>query len=221
MCIIIYSKNGRIPENHLGCSLENNPDGWGFMVGTGEYLHVSKGMRTKRFWRAWDNRPSGPVVFHARIATHGTTGIENCHPFWVDNHLAVAHNGIISAVREDPVLSDTRVFIRDVLRELPDDFLENKAMRRLIAEFIGRSKLAFMNAQGRCWILNRGLGLEIGNRWYSNDGYLSRRRFIIAAPKAVTVTQSTTFAPLNDVDRRLPEYYRTLTRPTMFNPYVR
>ena len=181
MCIIIYSPDGHIPAHHLRRSLEANPHGWGLMVHDGERTVVAKGMVPEEFWPVWETRPPGPVVFHARITSHGTTDLDNCHPFEVPGHdLHMAHNGIIhECARKDTKLSDTRRFVRDILTELPVGFLESEAHLRLIAKFVGHSKLVFMSGEGKVTIVNAELGHWYRphhkgrmKRWYSNESYL-------------------------------------------------
>lgn len=181
MCIIIYSPDGHIPAHHLRRSLEANPHGWGLMVHDGDCVVVEKGMMPEEFWPIWETRPPGPVVFHARITSHGATDLDNCHPFEVPGHdLYMAHNGIIhECARKDTKLSDTRRFVRDILTELPVGFLECEAHRRLIAKFVGHSKLVFMDGDGKVTIINPELGHWYRphhkgrmKRWYSNESYL-------------------------------------------------
>lgn len=174
MCIIIYSPAGTIPRKHLQRGLTKNPDGWGFMVSTKEgKVHIAKGMDRNGFWASWRQRPIGPVVFHARKASHGEKSETNCHPFMVPGHgeLAMAHNGIIRAVKEDKVLSDTVIFNESYLRGLPKNFLENDAICRLIEHFIDWSKIVFLKGNGECYILNEHKGDWSNGRWYSNDGW--------------------------------------------------
>jgi hypothetical protein len=126
------------------------------------------------------------VVFHARIATHGRVDTDNCHPFRLEKHpqTAVAHNGIIPAhtVKDSP-FSDTKLFCRDVLEGLPPGFLDNKSIRKMLGNYIGYSKLVFLNGAGECTIINSSLGLWFRDRWYSNDSYLPRVPFIVPDKK--------------------------------------
>lgn len=177
MCIIIYSPNGAIPRSHMERGLVTNPHGWGFMYPEKGKLRIWRGMTPREFWENWKHpRPKGaPVVWHARITSHGETNLENCHPFHVPGHgpLAVAHNGVIRhhADKQSP-LSDTRLFIRDVLSQLPRGFLNEDAICRLIEAYIGYSKLVFMDGRGDVTILNEDLGHWRKGRWYSNCSYL-------------------------------------------------
>lgn len=179
MCIIIYSPDGRICEKHLRRSLANNPHGWGLMwpVRGGDRIEIVKGLTRSDFWGAWESRPSGmPVVFHSRIATHGDIDVSNCHPFQTKSGLGVAHNGVIHPCAGSRKLSDTRIFVRDILNNLPENWEENPAILRLLEDFVGTSKLAIMDAMGRVTIVNedRGHWGRRGN-WYSNESYRAYR----------------------------------------------
>ena len=78
MCLIIYSPDGHIPRKHLKRGLESNPDGWGYMYAEAGEIVIRKGMTPKEFWAVWKvDRPAGPVVWHARIGTHGAKGVDN------------------------------------------------------------------------------------------------------------------------------------------------
>jgi predicted glutamine amidotransferase len=177
MCIIIYTPNGRIPRKHLQRSLTNNPDGWGYMWSLEGNIYIRKGLERGEFWAQWraDREwiDGQPLVFHSRIGTHGTKTVDNCHPFEVPNHnLALAHNGIISNhAKKDSELSDTRHFVNDILADMPDGFLRSKAIRRLIGDYIGWSKLAFLSGTGQVTLINSSLGTWHAQRWYSNTSF--------------------------------------------------
>ncbi len=174
MCIIIYTPDGNIPRKHLQRSLHANPDGWGFMFARKGHLVIRKGMSNRAFWSAWrEEKPSGPTVFHARIGTQGTKSEKNCHPFPVPNHeLAMCHNGILRqhCDSESPV-SDTQLFVWDVLANLPTGFLDNEGIQALLSHYAGNGKLVFMDGKGNVAIINEHIGYWHSGRWYSNSSY--------------------------------------------------
>ena len=183
MCLIIYSPDGKIPRRHRAEGLLANPDGWGFMAVEGGQIVIQKGMAPAEFWRAWPQRPPGPVVFHSRTGTHGVQDTSNCHPFLLHGgRLAVAHNGVIARCGTDRVRSDTRVFVEEILEGLPRNFLRRKAIVALIAGYIGHSKLVFIDDTGTVRIVNEGLGHWRKGSWYSNSSYLPPKPAIISAP---------------------------------------
>lgn len=189
MCIIIYSPTGKIPKKQLTRSLTVNPDGWGFMFARNGQLIVRKGMASRHFWKAWrEEAPTGPVVFHARIGTQGTRSEKNCHPFHVPNHegVAVCHNGIIRQhCEKDSPANDTQLFNWEILAQLPPNFLDNEGIAALIADYVGYSKLVFMDANGRVDIINERFGLWSNGRWYSNKSYLPPVPPVIQVPATV------------------------------------
>jgi glutamine amidotransferase len=177
MCIIIYSPEGNIPKNHLAAAMDRNKDGWGAMWPAEGKLQIMKGMKAEEFRQNWSwfRNLRVPVVFHARIATHGTTDLDNCHPFLIPQHgqLALAHNGIIGrcAYANDKNKSDTRVFVDTMLKILPRNFHRNAAIREFISDYIGHSKLVIMDGQGKTTIINEKQGTWDDGIWYSNDTY--------------------------------------------------
>ena len=192
MCIIIYTPNGYIPKKHLNESLSHNDDGWGIMWPENGTLQVCTGLTKSSFFKEWKwiGKIKAAKVFHARIGTHGTNGIENCHPFAVPGHehLAVAHNGILyrhSGGLNDDV-SDTRHFVDDVLAKLPQGFLKHEGILTMLSDYIGTSKLAFMDGNGDCTIINSKLGQWNEDRWYSNGSYMGYRLATTYTPTLTT-----------------------------------
>ncbi len=176
MCIIIYTPDGHIPKKHLKNSLAYNDDGWGVMWPENGVLQICTGMEAGEFWKNWKwiGKLRVPKVFHARIGTHGTKDLDNCHPFAIPSHgqLAVAHNGIISKqAGGSDGKSDTRNFVDDVLAKLPLDFLESDGILEMMSDYIGHSKLVFMNGDGDTHIVNAKLGWWEDKRWYSNQSH--------------------------------------------------
>ena len=173
MCLIIYSPSGHIPRKHLQRGLKANANGWGFMVAHRGQLHIERGMESRSFWAAWRNKPSGSVVFHSRIGTHGGIDLDNCHPFRLDakhGDVAMAHNGMIHALPKHSTMSDTRILVR-MLDLLPHGFMEDGGTLNLVAAFIGHSKLVFLTGGGEVTMVNEHLGHWHDNRWYSNHSY--------------------------------------------------
>ena len=198
MCLIITSSNGYIPRNHLHQALVNNPDGWGIAVTTGQSIWLRRGLHSSGFWPTWNQKPRGDVIFHARIRTHGDISIDNCQPLLITSNLALAHNGIIDGDRSN-TLSDTRIFIRDILTKPVYSNLLHPSIQRLILQYIGSSKLVFFNHRGIVWIANQESGKMKKDRWYSNQSYKPPH----------PLKPASTFTPLNN-DRRIPEYYQRL-----------
>src|SRR4051794_25370897 len=134
MCVIIWSPEGDVPTEHVTNAMVRHQDGWGFAVSTPKRVVTFKTTNFKEFLKAWFNRVEGPVLLHARTASHGRVSKENCHPFRMKNHskLVVAHNGIIPSFGH-ATLSATRDFIERVLEPMPEWFLEDDGIREVLS----------------------------------------------------------------------------------------
>jgi glutamine phosphoribosylpyrophosphate amidotransferase len=147
----------------LETCFQNNPDGAGIMFVRGGKVVIDKGhMKFEDFWRAYRSHKltkDDTIVFHFRIATAGRIRPANCHPFPIsadiksltalkfNSDVAMAHNGVIGHGEGD--ISDTMVFVRDVLAEaLVRENLENPAIIELIEGYIGNSRVVILKADG-------------------------------------------------------------------------
>lgn len=180
MCIIITTQNGHIPHEHLKNAILANPDGIGYIFKRqrDKRMIIRKFMNEEGFFDRWKkdehDRNGRPVIFHARIGTSGITDRLNCHPFRVGTlRLWAAHNGTFPdytpAIGERE--NDTRIFIKEMLGDLPANWPENPNIWLLLEKYIGTSKLAFMDSAGTILILNEHLGKKKKGRWYSNESY--------------------------------------------------
>lgn len=194
MCIIVYSKPGvQLPTKEIlsTCFLAN-PDGAGLMFKRdGETdVTIRKGMMTfQSFWDKYEElclTQDDEVCYHFRIKTAGLTNAANCHPFPVTKDVdllratdvicenAMAHNGIFGKGEGD--LSDTMIFVRDILAEPPViNNIDNDAIWSLLDTAIDTSRVIVMGSKGT---------FKFGGKWsedngilYSNDGYKTRRFF--------------------------------------------
>jgi glutamine amidotransferase len=179
MCIIsAIPSNKQISKSTLKRCWENNPHGGGFMYTDGKKVFVYKEMTSfKRYFREFiakrEQYPQSSFVCHFRISTHGKINEENCHPFLVNDKLGFVHNGIIRNAPISNDYSDTNMFNRTILQQLPSNFLSNDAMVSLITDYIGSgSKLAFLDKDNNISIINEKAGQWDENGvWFSNGGY--------------------------------------------------
>jgi hypothetical protein len=116
--------------------------------------------------------PDSQFLVHLRWASKGIVDDDNCHPFSVSNDVAFIHNGTIYKVSDymQGHESDTSAMNR-LMKNLPDDFYKNQAYTVLIEEFIGRSKLVFLDSNNDVYIFNEHFGIWEGDIWLSNDYY--------------------------------------------------
>jgi len=114
-----------------------------------------------------------PFIIHFRITTHGGTRVENNHPFKVDKDTVFVHNGIINSVVKFAVghESDTRSFNRNILRNLPKGWKSNNAVKFMIEDFIGTSKLIMLHTDYSVDIYNQNMGTWEDGVWYSNTTF--------------------------------------------------
>lgn len=178
MCIAIYKPaDKKLSKELLENCWDSNPDGAGFMYNHNGKLKITKGFMTfDRFFASFNNLQHKTAVLHFRIKTHGKANEENTHPFFVADNLGFVHNGIINKVStsSNKDMSDTWHFNEQFLKSLykmHPEFIENEAIQELIKEYIGYSKLIFMDNQDNVWIMNEDKGEWSDGVWYSNSSY--------------------------------------------------
>ena len=182
MCLAIYQPCGvTIPESHLLEGFKNNPHGAGFMyfdetgkVQTYKSMHYDSFI--DEYEAAWAmHGEHSPFAVHFRWATHGTTDINNVHPFKMNEHVAVLHNGIIDCLIADKKMSDTAAFVRDYLGAMPRNWQDNEFLLDLVEDYTRGSKLVILTsdpeAKFSAYIVNEQLGHWADGVWYSNTSY--------------------------------------------------
>ena len=109
MCLLTFLPAAVMPDlTALTNGAWINEDGHGFAIVTTDGLLVHRGMDAHEVIDAFANargqHPSGPALFHSRLATHGDTTVDNCHPFPVggDDRTVIAHNGILPRPSDHP-----------------------------------------------------------------------------------------------------------------------
>lgn len=184
MCIaIVKTKDGKITDEQLMNCFESNPDGAGIAYSHDGKVYVVKGIFDcdkflEEYHRA-EELADGAMLIHCRISTSGHVDVTNCHPHVVNNECVMIHNGILNiTVPKDSEVSDTVIFVRDLLAPLPQDFMNNEAIMGLITEAIGSTnKFAFLNYKGEYAIANEKAGHWKDGVWFSNYSYVSYKSF--------------------------------------------
>lgn len=206
MCIAIWKdKDLTISKERLQECFNSNPDGAGFMYIDNKQLKMQKGFfKFNDFWEAYEPLQSKKCVIHFRIKTHGAINVDNCHPFEISPALGFVHNGVISGYGEGDI-SDTRDFNNLILKPMVAKWgnlaLFEPAIKHLIEERIGYSKLIFLDKQGKHNIFNEEKGVWDEDVWYSNTSYKT---------KAVVVpTQSNLYG------KQSYQYYPTYVKPPL------
>lgn len=182
MCIAILNTKGKLSKETFNTCWGNNPDGAGIAWAEDGVVHTYKEMKSpkaiyKKYSEVRKRLPNNNMLIHFRIATHGRVNETNCHPFKVNNKLAFVHNGMIdgNGLTKSTEFSDTYLFNQLFLQKLPKDFINNDAILNLMSEYIGYSKLIFLDAKDNWAIVNENLGEWDGDNWYSNDSYIADR----------------------------------------------
>jgi len=195
MCLII-AKNSKVnlpAIKYLKNANFHNPHG----IGIAYWKHKSKKVIIKKdfkniksFIKWFKNNISkkDACVIHFRLATSGLIDNGNRHPFPLTKNgsiirrqnfkckIAVAHNGVVNQYSsykvggENKNFSDTQLFIMDILQEpLIKENLDNKVIKKLLSDFVGEDRLAFIDDKGR--IKTIGDFEKHRNIYYSNDKY--------------------------------------------------
>lgn len=196
MCIIIERKPGfQIPEQKLENAIINNPDGYGICFPAGDnrltvYRDVSKPEPEMLATTLNEHLKNEQILLHLRYNTAGSTILRNAHPFPVLERskdgldIRMAHNGTIHSFKpsKDINSSDTRLFVRDVVRPLfkrfskamePEELLNDPVIARILKEMIPSSSvLVFMDGTGQVKTINElGNGGKREDQWYYSNTY--------------------------------------------------
>ena len=185
MCMLCVIPPNLTPDrDKLENSALNNPDGFGFALAIPEEdrIHVETTMNPdtsiNRFLEMRAMYPDTWALWHARLATHGSTNIDNCHPFRVggDSRTVLAHNGILPVlIQTGDKRSDTRVFAEDVLPTIGGvKALDNEQIFNVMEEFCSGSKVCILTldplAEHTCYVINEKAGkFDDTGVWWSND----------------------------------------------------
>jgi hypothetical protein len=145
-----------------------------------------------RFLEMRGRYPEGYATWHARFATHGTTTVDNCHPFKVgkDERTYLAHNGILPIIEpQGDTRSDTRIFAEDLLPAIGGvASLDNPQVQNLIEDFTNGSKVVVLtvhpDAKYQCYLFHKEKGWEDeSNVWWSNDSCFLPKPYVYSDTK--------------------------------------
>jgi hypothetical protein len=182
MCIAILNtkKAGRLPKTQIKNSWDNNDMGSGLLWNKDGKLNVFKTYEYDEYIDMYnklrDDSTIGNIVLHFRIATSGYNGEHNLHPFLVNDNLGFVHNGVIRGLGNKK-FSDTYEF-NDMLKKYKHDFLTCEMSKFFISEYIGHSKLIFLDRNDKYTIINEDMGKWTDGNWYSNDSYKEYNNYV-------------------------------------------
>jgi len=162
----------------------NNPDGFGFAIAIpseGRLIvehTMSADDSINAFLALRAKYPEGYAIWHARYATHGSTTLDNCHPFYVgsDGLTVLAHNGVLPTEEAKGELrSDTRIFAEDILASIGGvTALDNPQIYNMLEDFSTGSKIAVLTVDPRAkydiYLLHENKGdVDETGVWWSNS----------------------------------------------------
>lgn len=196
MCLILFKpdKDGSITREEVAASVKKNSDGTGIMwvedgrvkvekllttgVGDARNLEAQVDLCMEHF------NSKDMVAIHHRLSTDGKDCDDNLHPFKIlsiddgdDRDLYMMHNGMISNTspggnKRTAERSDTRILAEDVLTPLLRKYptlISEDAFQRMLDDFIGASKLLFLDSNGEHIIINKKAGVDRNGCWLSNS----------------------------------------------------
>ena len=171
MCVIIVKPKGKkLTVNEIEKAWDRNPDGGGIVYRDNNRYIVFKTLDKDRYLKYFKKhyREDLNILMHMRIKTHGDISIKNTHPFKTRNAGYFAHNGIITPEGSNKDKLDTLEFRDNIINNLFDRWWENKAIVKMMSEYVGYSKLAFLLPTDEFLFINEDKGDWIDGVWYSN-----------------------------------------------------
>lgn len=191
MCIAILKPKGvEISKKTLMNCREKNKDGIGFAYTDGEYIYINKYMDFDTFYKDFEKvKDISTMLIHFRIATHGKVEVKNCHPFKLNDRMALIHNGVISGYGDKDNKTDTQDFIEKVIGNISYKMWKNPSYRELVGKAIGYSKLCILDKSGKYYIINEDRGQWVDGIWYSNDSYKDKEEPVYAKYNKTTSEQ--------------------------------
>lgn len=179
MCWLVSCPPGKdIPTEYVDRAQRINKDGYG-LTWFDQTVHSFKTMDFDEFKLKLATLTAFSKVVHLRFTSMGKTNLENSHPFDCGNGTYLFHNGTMSNMRtvactktcEDN--SDTRN-LAEIIKLCKWDKISD--ILPLIHQITGTSgnKLVFMESNGEVTIVNKNLGTEENDIWYSNDYHVER-----------------------------------------------
>lgn len=173
MCIaILKTKEATITDEVLRTCYNNNKDGCGFAYCENKTVYIKKFMNFDRFLEEYKKvEGKSNMLIHFRIATHGGVNVDNCHPFILNDRMALIHNGIIAGYGDKTNKSDTRDFIDKVIGNISHRMWRNPSFRELVGNAIGYGKFCILDTDDNYYIINEHKGEWVDGVWYSNTSY--------------------------------------------------
>ena len=188
MCIAIANtQNNPLSDEELTNCWENNPNGAGILYKEDGKLKVYKQMTSLDDFKSEYNRviKLSNCLVHFRVKSAGAITEDNIHPFMVHDNLGFIHNGTIMNLKYDNHLSDTQLFNNNILKHFNKDFINNLDIVEMLEDYVGFSKMVFMDETEVFTIINERKGDWEGENWFSNDSHKRVNNFYWQGNKKV------------------------------------
>jgi len=177
MCVIVIKPaNFTLSTTDVRNMYARNSDGVGVMYAVNGAIRTAKALPMTA-QEAVDfvalNAPhERECVLHFRFATHGLPALENTHPFFILDGLALVHNGVLPFSQSDcGEGTDTELYIASYLRPLlslardPLEMAGSPEFIEIIGEHIAGSKFVMLDRFGAVTIMN-----EQDGKYIERDG---------------------------------------------------
>lgn len=158
MCVIIVKQRGSdfCPLDKVKLCFDANPHGFAFAWNQGGELHVfktlDKGEALSKYSELCGslNPAESAMVIHARLRTHGSISLANCHCF-THGDIAFAHNGVLDIESKND-MTDSEIFFRELFVPAMDALGMDFALK-MARMFIGstNNKFALIDKDGHLW----------------------------------------------------------------------
>lgn len=181
MCVICINPKGKgfpSKKNIQNCA-DANPDGFAIMWNEDGIVKNYKTLKKDEFMKFYEkfvkehDHKTTACVIHARIKTHGSLKLSNCHCWTaLENQIGFAHNGILSIANRGD-LTDSETYFRDIFLPVFEWSHHNWAVaEKTVDAIIGTSKFAFLTGDGE--IHKYGHYIKHQGSLYSNSSYEDR-----------------------------------------------
>lgn len=189
MCVICINPMGhKFPSKKCiqNCA-DANPDGFAIMWNEGGKVKNYKTLNQDEFMKFYEkfvkehDHKTTACVIHARIKTHGSLKLSNCHCWTaLDGGIGFAHNGILSIANRGD-LTDSETYFRDIFLPVFEwSHHDWKQAEKTVSAIIGTSKFAFLTGDGE--IHKYGHYVKHHGSLYSNSSYEEKVYYTTTKP---------------------------------------
>lgn len=192
MCVIAVKCKGSdfAPLDAIEKCIQTNPDGFSFAwnengeIKTFKTMNPTEAMAKYKELSETLNPLETSLVFHARIKSHGSIDIKNCH-CWTHGNIAFAHNGVLSNIKNRDDMTDSETFFRDLFVPAMEGCGLDFALKMSRA-VIGNTnnKFALVDGNGNVYMTSGAYTFikiqfagKKGKIYFSNDYWMPRNNY--------------------------------------------